>query len=313
MLPETVRSAYTADLETCREMLQAGSKSFFFASRLLPRTTRDATTAFYAFCRLADDLVDEPEEGAQEGVVAVRQIVDRVFDGTPGDHPVERALAVVVHKHTLPRGPFDALIEGFEWDRDGRNYRTLPDLVGYCVRVASSVGVVMACLMGRRGTEALGRAVDLGVAMQLSNIARDVAEDANRGRIYLPTVWLDEGGLQPETIRAGEPVPEAVAPVVTRLLQTADAYYASGLRGIALLPWRYRWAIRAAALIYRDIGRVIRLAPVTMLQTRAATSAARKLLLATRALWPARLGGQTASSADARFMLLPSSNPAQLA
>jgi phytoene synthase len=284
--------------------MRVGSRSFFFASRLLPRVLRDAVSVFYAFCRVADDLVDDGESAAR-GASQVRAMVERVFTGSPAQDAVERALADVAQTHALPRAPFDALVEGFEWDRDGRRYSTFDDLLAYCVRVAASVGVVMAHLMGRDDTQTLRRAIDLGVAMQLTNIARDVAEDGARGRVYLPAGWLAEIDLAPTTLESPRMSPIMVAPMVIRLLDSAEPYFASGLRGVGRLPWRYRWAIRSAASIYRDIGRVLRADPNAGLRRRAVTSPLRKFALSFRAIWPVSLGHPLPPRVNARVLLSP--------
>lgn len=296
------------DVSACRARMRAGSRSFFFASALLPRALREAASVFYAFCRVADDLVDDGESAAR-GASQVRAMIDRVFAGSPAQDSVERALADVAQIHALPRAPFDALAEGFEWDRDGRRYAALEDLLGYCVRVAASVGVVMSHLMGRRDPRTLRRAIDLGVAMQLTNIARDVAEDAAHGRVYLPTTWLSQAGIDSDATALRRTAPRAIAPLVMRLLDAAEPYYASGLRGVSRLPWRYRWAIRAAASIYRDIGCVLRGDPTAGLRRRAVTSTFRKLALSCRALWPVSLRHPRPARVNARVLLSPSPTP----
>ena len=131
---------------------------------------------------------------------ALNERLDRAYAGTPFETPVDRALSSVVLRFGIPRALLDALIEGFAWDAEGRTYETLSELHGYAARVAGTVGTMMAILMGRRGADALARAADLGIAMQLTNIARDVGEDARAGRIYLPLSWLRSGGISPESL-----------------------------------------------------------------------------------------------------------------
>ena len=175
------------DIGACRDILARGSKSFAAASHLLPRRVRDPAAAFYAFCRVVDDAIDEaPASGAVPALTHSRRRLDRIFRGQPVDDAVDRALAHVVAEWELPRDPFDALLEGFAWDLVGTHYERVEDLYAYGARVAGAVGVVMTYLMGRREPRTLARASELGVAMQLTNVARDVGEDARRGRIYLP-------------------------------------------------------------------------------------------------------------------------------
>jgi phytoene synthase len=270
-----------ADIAACKSILALGSKSFAAASLLLPRRMRDPAAVFYAFCRIADDLVDlSPEPAA-----AVEQLnarLDRIYANTPDPDPVDRAFARVVAAHQLPRTIVDALIEGFAWDAQGREYETLSDVLAYCARVASAVGVVMTLLMGSREPHTLARACDLGAAMQLTNIARDVAEDAGRGRLYLPCEWLRAQELEPATViaeLARTPVraDPRLAEVVRALLDEADRYYRRADAGIRVLPRDCRPAIRAASLIYADIGRVLRTMNCDPARGRAYTSKARKL------------------------------------
>ncbi len=275
--------AGAADLAACRELLRRGSKSFAAASLLLPRRVRDPTTVLYGFCRVADDLVDR---GDDRGAVAgLRRRLSQVYAGTPADSPVDRALARTVREHAIPRALLEALVEGFAWDAEGRRYQTLSDLTAYAVRVAGTVGAMMTLLMGTRAPEALARACDLGVAMQLTNIARDVGEDARGGRLYLPLAWLDEAGVDARAFLA-EPRPSPAlawrwssASSVTRRV-----FYARAELGIPLLPADCRSAIRAASLIYADIRRVLARRGFDAVSGRAAVSRRRKLWLVVRAL-----------------------------
>lgn len=275
-----------ADLEACKRILAVGSKSFAAASLLLPARVRGPAAAFYAFCRIADDLVDFADD-PRLAVAELGARVDRIYADMPDDDPVDRAFTRVVHDHAIPRAVVDALIEGFEWDASAREYQTLSDVLAYCARVASTVGVVMTLLMGPRDRRTLARACDLGIAMQLTNICRDVAEDAGRGRSYLPGEWLREREIDPAHFvaslgdYAGDP---RIAEVLEALLQVADEHYRRADAGIGLLPRDSRAAIRSARLIYADIGRVIREQGCDPTRGRAHTSKARKLWLLIRAL-----------------------------
>src|SRR5687767_13098188 len=162
------------DLLACREIIRRGSRSFFLASRLLPPRVRWPAYALYGFCRVADDEVDEGGGGGMARVEALSRRLDRAYAGAPREHPVDRALAATVREHGLPRAAFDAMLEGFTWDVENRSYESFDALSAYCVRVAATVGVLMTVLMGRRDRATLARACDLGVAMQLTNVARDV-------------------------------------------------------------------------------------------------------------------------------------------
>ncbi|MDA0962938.1 MAG: squalene/phytoene synthase family protein, partial [Proteobacteria bacterium] len=164
-----------ADMEACREAIRHGSLSFHAASRLLPARVRDPALALYAFCRLADDAVDLQTEKA-DAVLRLRDRLDLVYAGRPRDAAADRAFAAVVEEFEMPRALPDALLEGLAWDAEGRRYSDISGLYAYSARVASAVGVMMTVLMRVRDADALARACDLGVAMQLTNIARDVRE-----------------------------------------------------------------------------------------------------------------------------------------
>ena len=244
------------DLAVCRDLMRGGSRSFFAASCLLPRRIVEPASALYAFCRLADDAIDLGP-AKQEALAQLRTRLDLAYAGSPQDHAADRALACTIAQHGIPRTLPLALLEGFAWDADGRRYQTLDDVLDYAARVAGSVGAMMAVLMGARSAQALARACDLGVAMQLTNIARDVGEDARAGRLYLPLDWLRAAGIDPEAFLADPVCSPALAGVVARVVQTAAALYARASAGVGVLPMSCRPGIRAAGLIYADIGRVI--------------------------------------------------------
>jgi 15-cis-phytoene synthase len=300
-----VGPAHDQDVRVCRAILKQGSKSFALASRLLPPRLREPTTVFYAFCRVADDAVDLSPDPAR-GIDHLHERVARLHAGTPIDDPVDRALARVVERHRLPRGLFDALLEGFRWDAQQREYADLDALLAYCARVASSVGVVMTLLMGRRDRHVLARACDLGAAMQLTNVARDVGEDASRGRLYLPRTWMQDAGVAPETWLEAPTFTPAVGSVVKRLLAHADALYGRARPGIAALPPDCRTSIMAAALIYADIGRVIRRRHHDSVSARAHVGTLRKLVrvVEARLTRPSPAGPLHAPAmAEAEFLL----------
>jgi phytoene synthase len=271
------------DLAHCRALLAAGSKSFSAASLLLPRRVRDDAAVFYAFCRVADDAVDLSDDPTA-AVEVLRGRLDQIFAAAAGrgasaDDPVDRALAQVIASHDLPRAPFDALIDGFVWDASERVYETESDVIAYAVRVAATIGVVMTYLMGVRDAATLARACDLGVAMQLTNIARDVGEDCRRSRVYLPATWLHEAGVDAETLGREPRFTPALGRVVARLLDRADELYRRSEIGIADLPRDCRASIRAARIVYADIGRVIRARGCDSVTQRASTTTLRKVWL----------------------------------
>ena len=267
------------------QVLRAGSKSFHLASRRLPARVRLPTLALYAFCRHADDAVDDAQgEGAAHlAVDALRARVERVYTGRGLDAVVERAFARVVERFAIPRAIPEALIEGMEWDAAEHRYETADDLQAYGVRVAGTVGLMMTLIMGQRDAAVLARACDLGVAMQLTNIARDVGEDARRGRVYLPAQWLAEAGVDREAFLARPEATAAVREVVARLLREADVLYERADQGVAHLPRDCRVAIRSARLVYAAIGDAIRRAGFDSVSRRAVVPLRSKLWLVLQA------------------------------
>ena len=289
------------DAAACSALMRGGSKTFFAASRLLPVRVRAPACALYAFCRLADDEIDLGDDPA----AAVQQLhrrLDAIYDGRPQAIDVDRALASVVHRFDMPRELLDALVDGFYWDTTPRTYETLGDLQAYGARVAGTVGAMMAVVMGVRGEAALARACDLGVAMQLTNIARDVGEDARNGRLYLPRQWLREAGVDVAAWLQNPVFTPAIGGVVQRLLEAADLLYAQADHGIAALPRDCRPAIHAARLVYAEIGREIERHGLDSIGRRAVVSKQRKLTLLARATSAVVM---SPASGRARLSVLP--------
>lgn len=282
----------SADRRACRRSLAEGSKSFFAASLLLPPRLRGPATVLYAFCRAADDAVDGSADPAA-AVADLRRRLDRIYAGRPAACPVERLFADLVETIDLPRALPEALIEGFAWDADGRRYADLAALEAYAFRVAGVVGMMMSVLMGRRSEAALARAADLGIAMQYTNIARDVGEDARAGRLYLPLDWLAAEGLDGPALLMAPTPSLGLARVVARLLAAAESHYARAEAGIALLPPDCRPAIHAARLVYREIGHCLAAAGHDSISARTVVPGRRKLVLMADAVAAALLSGST--------------------
>ena len=294
-----------ADLAACRESLRNGSRTFLAASLLLPRAVREPACALYAFCRMADDEVDGAgSEG--DAVNRLRERLARAYQGRPFAAPCDRALAVMLARYAIPQAIPEALLEGFAWDAEGRRYETLADLEAYAARVAGTVGAMMALLMGVRSPASVARACDLGVAMQLSNIARDVGEDARMGRIYLPLSWLREAGIDPEAWLARPVHSPALAAVVARLLRAADALYKRVDAGVAELPLACRPGINAARYLYAGIGHQVQRSGLDSVSRRAVVPASRKAWLLARAMvrvFPARASVDAPPLAATAFLV----------
>ncbi|MCC6000347.1 MAG: phytoene/squalene synthase family protein [Pararhodobacter sp.] len=270
-----------ADMAHCREAIRTGSLSFHAASRLLPAHVRDPALALYAFCRLADDAVDEVADtvGASKAQAVLRlgERLEQAYAGRPRNAPADRAFAALVAEYDMPRALPEALLEGLAWDAEGRRHDTLSDVLAYSARVAAAVGAMMCVLMRVRDADRLARACDLGLAMQLTNIARDVGEDARAGRLYLPRDWLDEAGIDAAAFLASPRLTPALAGVVRRLLDQADHLYWRAEPGIAALPLSCRPGIFAARHVYAGIGQAVRRNGYDSITRRAQTSKRQKL------------------------------------
>jgi phytoene synthase len=279
-----------ADIAACAALLRQGSLTFHAASLTLPRRVREPATALYAFCRVADDAVDLSAGGADLLALAgLRRRLARIYAGRPLPDAVDRAFAGVVARHSIPRALPEALLDGFLWDAERRRYETLADLHDYAARVAGTVGAMMALLMGARAPAVVARACDLGVAMQLTNIARDVGEDARAGRLYLPLAWLREAGIDPDAWLAQPSYSPALGAVVGRVLDAADILYARAAAGIAHLPRSCRPGMHAARLLYAEIGREVERRGLDSVSRRAVVSGARKARLLAGAIAVAAL------------------------
>ena len=282
--------------DAAREAIREGSKSFALASLLFRPAMKRNAHRLYAWCRHCDDVIDGQNLGFGETHAAgaahtprradldmLRAETERALADQPTNHPAFEAFRAVCRETAMPRQhPMD-LLRGFEMDVEDRPYRTLTDTIEYGYHVAGVVGVMMAIVMGVEpgDEETLTRAADLGIAFQLTNIARDVADDAEIGRVYLPAEWLEAAGVPatPEAVAARENR-EAVWQVALRLLAEADRYYRSSGPGVRRLPIRAGFAVMAARGVYRDIGRVVRLRGQAAWDERARTSRRRKIALA---------------------------------
>ena len=278
--PVAVPKAY--DLDACRELMRGGSKSFFAASKLLPVRLRPPATALYAYCRLADDAIDLGHD-LQLAMQDLQHRLDEIYEGRPGTLDADRALAHVVHRYGIPRGLLDALLDGFLWDTQDRRYETLADVEAYGARVAGTVGAMMSIIMGASTDTAIARACEMGVAMQLTNIARDVGEDARNGRLYLPRAWFREIGMDADAWIANPVFDARIAGFTQRLLLRADVLYRRGEFGLAELPWDCRPAIQAARLVYAEIGKKLEREGLNSIDHRTVVSTSRKLALIARA------------------------------
>ncbi|ADO74835.1 Phytoene synthetase [Stigmatella aurantiaca DW4/3-1] len=312
-------------------MTRHHAKSFFFASYLLFGERRKAAFALYAFCRRLDDMVDETGEGSapldlKARLERARQRVAEVYLpmpelAAPGlESPAQRlmgaqeqcpwnegefaALKHCIHRFRIPEQPFQDLISGMEMDLTKHRYATFEELDLYCYRVAGVVGLMLTPVLGCVDERAVAHAADLGRGMQLTNILRDVREDLERGRVYLPSSELASFGLSEEDLRAGR-VEDRWRNFMRFQISRARAYYASAAAGLPYLTGLgSRRMVRLMGGIYGDILRVIEERDYDVFSARAYVPDRRKLALAVAAMVrPAAV--MPLSAGDARGTLLP--------
>jgi len=263
----------TAIVAASRDVMAAHARTFDWAAAFLPADRRDEAAVLYALCRRIDDLGDE--EADREGLEQLRH----ELEGRAEARPLVAAWLEVARRRGIDSEPLLHLIDGVVSDLGVVRMADDGELLRYCYRVAGTVGLLMCGILGVRDPAALPHAVDLGLGMQLTNICRDVLEDAERGRVYLPADRLRAQGVEPEALLAGQADPAAVGRVVLDLLELADGYYASADAGMRAIPFRTRWAIRIAARTYQAIGDELRAVGGDALAGRVWVSGPRKLWL----------------------------------
>jgi phytoene synthase len=269
-------------------MTQLHAKTFYFASHTLPAAKRADAYAVYAFCRYVDDRIDlAPDEAAREaGVADLRKLLDTAYspggEGTSEALPWLRAFRETAARRAIPRGYFDDLIAGVELDRGRVRIETWEELDRYCYLVAGVVGLIMVHVLAEPAPELLAPARDLGTAMQLTNILRDIDEDWQRDRLYLPLRELEKFGLTEEDI-AQRRVSDPFRAFMRFQIGRARSYYNQAEPGVRLLPQDgSRRTVRLMSTIYGGILDEIERADYRIFGTRCRVSLPRKLWLAAR-------------------------------
>jgi phytoene synthase len=281
-----------AIVATAQESIARGSKSFAAASRLFGRETRERAWLLYAWCRACDDIADGQEHGhamtgVTDGPAQLAEIsakTEAALAGIVVGDPAFDALRLFAAETALPAALARDLIAGFALDAQGWRPQTEEDLYQYCYHVAGAVGCMMALAMGVPASDdaTLDRACDLGLAFQLANIARDVAEDARAGRCYLPRDWLAEFNIPADDLLAPQ-YRDALGMLGQRLATLAAGYEASARYGTPALAFRSAWAVLAAADIYGAIGRGVAALGPRAGEARVSTSGQAKLAMIARA------------------------------
>jgi phytoene synthase len=274
------------------QSIAQGSKSFATAARIFDRRTRDDCVMLYAWCRHCDDVIDGQTLGHEQQadfrtgqalrLAQLRQDTNDALTGEPTSDPIFVALRRVAERNAIAALHPNQLLDGFAMDVAERRYETVADTLDYGYHVAGVVGVMMAQIMGARESDTLDRASDLGIAFQLTNIARDVIEDARAGRVYLPADLLAAQGIDHVDADDRSQWP-GLHRAALALLDIADRYYDSALVGMADLPPRSAWAIAAARRVYRAIGERLRHGGPEAWSKRVSTGKLTKLALLARA------------------------------
>jgi len=280
-------SAIRQGQRQAQAILARGSKSFALAGALLGAGIRQDAAVLYAWCRLADDRIDRidlaPATKRAQAVQVLRAELDAIYRGSVRQ-PMLVALHELVVRTGLPRAYLDDLVDGFAMDAEGTRYASLSELDLYAYRVAGVVGLMMCHVLGVRDQNGVPRAAHLGMAMQLTNICRDIAEDWHAHRQYLPLDLVSPQALR-KAVEASASERATVAKGVAQLLDRADGYYTSGMKGLGALGWRNALAIGAAARIYRAIGRRIERRQFDVFAGRAVVSFTAKLGLTLGSAW----------------------------
>lgn len=269
------------------ESFRYHSRTFSLAAYLLPRSVQMSVATLYLYCRRVDSIADQRvlEVGRERALQEVKDVRDRL-DATLAGHPPSNAvlwrrLAEVHEQSSLPRGPMYELIDGAIWDLEDRPVCSEADLIDYSNLVGGSVGAMMLPFLASSDRhEALEPAARrLGIAMQITNIVRDVGEDIEElDRVYLPQRWLNEHDVSVDALREGRVAGEYPA-MLERAMEAAEQRYRESFEGVAALPFRSRYGIRAAARMYREIMNEVRANAYDNLNHRAYVSFRRKLSL----------------------------------
>ena len=288
---------------TPAQITKKSRSNFYYAFLALPRERREALYAVYAFCRTVDDVADLAADGGPEAqrraLADWRADVGRCYEpGATPRHPIARRLAAAVRAYPIPRTALEAIIEGVEWDLDGRTYRTLEDLVPYCERVASAVGLCCIEIFGYTEPRTREYAVNLGIALQLTNIIRDVGADIRIGRVYLPQEDLKAFGVTPDDLREGRMTDRFVT-LMAHEAERAKTFYQKAWAAFPMADARSLVAAEIMGRIYRALLAEIEARSFAVFGERITVPAHRKVAIAVRCWAAARLNRPTPAGSAA--------------
>lgn len=267
---------------SAKVILKRHGKSFHFAGKFLPQESFERCARLYRFCRFLDDLSDESDDAE----LAARQLkqIENDLQQTSRRHPAVADFLDLANECGLDLAPAIELVRGVKGDLAGVAFSSEAELKQYAYRVAGTVGLMMSGVLGAKSPAAFRHAIDLGVAMQLTNIARDVGEDAQIGRRYLPADLFHRAPSVDALTAAHSETRADIRRAVRWLLDEADRYYNSGISGLAYLPLRARLGILVAARLYQSIGAEIRQMDYAVWEGRATVSLWKKVVISARTL-----------------------------
>jgi len=285
-----LRNAY----RRCRVITREHAKTFYMATRFLPNKKQRSIFAIYALCRFIDDLVDEAEDLMNKQQLTESEIVKLIeswkqkligtYNGETYEHEILVALSDVLKTYDIPIELPLELIEGVSMDLTKKRYQNFEELYNYSYKVASVVGLMTSEVFGYKDKNALPHAVDLGIAMQLTNILRDIGEDLTKGRIYLPSDELDEFGITEDDLFS-HTMNENMIEFLEFQIQRAERYYEQSDKGIPLLSADSRYAVYLARQNYSRILNKIRKNNYQVFTQRAYLSTTEKLSILPRIWW----------------------------
>lgn len=279
-----MKDPVAASYAWCRRLARRRARNFYYSFWLLPGRQRDAVCAIYAFMRRCDDLTDEPRADAAAALEAWRRDMEQALEGGSPPGPLWPAFRDAVRRYEIPRQYFYEMLEGVAGDLEPRRVATFQELYRYCYQVASVAGLSLVHVLGFASAEALTLAEKCGVAFQLTNILRDVREDALRGRIYLPAEDLARAGARMEDVLAGRRTP-AVVEVLRGQAARAEAYYRESEPLVGMVAPEGRQALWALIEIYRRLLERIERSGFDVMQRRIRLPAWEKSWVVARAMW----------------------------
>jgi phytoene synthase len=267
-------------IRASQQSIAKGSKSFAMASLFFDPLTKQAAWHLYSWCRYCDDQIDQAQNKTEAllRLQDLRAHTSQAFRSRSGNSSVFEALSIVAHEYKIPEKYALDLLRGMEMDVQGRTYSSLEDLLDYAYCVAGTVGLMMCPVMGLTDPAALKNAVHMGIAMQLTNIARDVDDDLKLGRIYFPEKWLHGHDIKAEDFAKVDR--RVWASLARQLVKEAQFHYELGYLGLRSLPWRAAWAVFIAAQIYSRIGNKVVARRERAWDKRCFVSAMEKILIA---------------------------------